>query len=300
MTHAEPLNTGMKPLTDINYIFIEQEYYKLPFSIISLTYQVVHPQSIGSMSLCLHQAVPHICNSPHIPSSYCWWWRLAGGRCGNAYQRAKAVHRRSPEPGGWPRGPSQGRGRCSSHLHAPGWCSPWCAGRHSGGLGRWKRGVRFGLRHHAQSHAHSHNSNTHLSHIRRWSCVPACCCWCTHNDPYGRPALLTPWHRPLRPPAPLPPACEPSPSATSACMGRQTLWRCHDTTAPASPSWELLCEARWGRWLARTTLEQRTYSVVDVCWTWMLFFKGCDCEVWLQIQAEGKKNTTTTMSRNDK
>ena len=220
------------------------------------------------MSLWPRRAAPHRRNSPRTPSSHCWWWRLAGGGCGNSCQRAKVARRRSLKRGARPRGPSQDRGWCSSHQHAPGWRSPWCAGRHSGGLGKWKGEGDLDWFKLLESHTGPLplNSNTHLSHIRRWTCVPACCCWHTRNDPCGRPAPPAPWCRPLHPPPPPPPAGEPSPSATSAWTGRQTPLHCHGNAAPASPSWERLCVARRGRWLARTTLEQSTYnSMVDVC-----------------------------------
>lgn len=86
------------------------------------------------MSLFLHRAARRTRNSPRIPSSRCWWWRLAGGRPGSSHQGAKVAGRMSPTPGGWPRGQSRGRGWCSFHLGVPGCCSPWCAGRRSEGL----------------------------------------------------------------------------------------------------------------------------------------------------------------------
>lgn len=105
-------------------------------------------------------------------------------------------------------------------------------------------------------HKHFHVSYTHLSHTHRWSCVPLCCCWRRRSDPCGKLAQSTPWCMPLRPLLSLPPACETSPSTTSAWLGHQMSLHCHGSAVPASPTWELLYEVHWGWWLACTTLEQ--------------------------------------------
>lgn len=105
-------------------------------------------------------------------------------------------------------------------------------------------------------------SRTHLSHIRKWSCVPLCCCWHTCNDPCGTVVPTTPWQAWLRPLLSLPPACGPSPSATSAWKVYQMWWHCHGNAAPSSPSWEQLHEDHWGWWLVSSTLEQRSFTII--------------------------------------
>lgn len=134
-------------------------------------------------------------------------------------------------------------------------------------------------------------STTHLSHTHRWSCVPVCCCSHTHTDPCGRPALKAPWRRPLRPPPPLPPVCEPSPTATSHWVWRQAWWSCHDNAAPAFLSWEPQCEAHWGKWLVHTTLQMKVTSMVSAGGLGAVY-KDSDWLNWTKISHKWPKNTT--------
>lgn len=146
------------------------------------------------------------------------------------------------------------------------------------------------------NHASPSSSHTHLSHIHRWSCVPVCCCWCTRNGPCGRLEPPAPWHKPLRPPPPPLPVCEPSPIATSTWMEHWMLWHFRGNAAQASPSWELLCEARWGRWPACTILEQREKKC-----GWCIhavFWRLCWVQFWFKKKKEAQKDKKTAATTN--
>lgn len=88
-----------------------------------------------------------------------------------------------------------------------------------------------------------------------WCCAPTFCCWRTHTGPCGSPAPLSPGQKPLCPPLPHPPSCEPSPFPTLVWPGHWTFCHRHGNAAPASPLWEPLNEAHWGRSQVCTTLE---------------------------------------------